>query len=837
MAEGSEQRHPNLDEHHRNVIEQIESIIERNFEESTNNAILITPNYIQKQQQITNLNFFNQPLSKRQFTQITKIISACQQLTQLTFMNCQLKNLIGIKNLTELKHLKWLNLHGNKITTIPQWIVTSPKEESFAITFTLDEFITTGKAIRLDGNPITTPPIEIARRGNEAILNYYQQLESHTQNDYLFEAKMLIVGEPGAGKTSLARKINNPNAELPLDTDTTHGIDVLNYQFTIHQQDFPNYQGEQSIEGKTFTTNLWDFGGQKIYLATHRFFLSNRALYVLISDSRTENTDFNYWLHVVEMFSPQSPILIILNEKEQRQHQFDPSLLKSRFSNIIDVQAVDLSSDDHTRLNTVRNVIRHHISKLPHVGSPLPGSWLEVRDRLHTIDEPTIRPDQYLDICTQAGIDKKQDAMQLSQYFHDIGVFLHYQKDEVLKHTIFLDSNWTTNTIYALLDDKSVFNNQGIISKKQAKAIWRQDTVNDKCDEFFRLMKVFHLAFEFKNSGKYIVPAKLPFAEAHHLELLPSVTSIQLGYKYDQFMPRGLLFNLMVELDYLITDRNKIWKQAAMFFKGSHQSMSTAIVIEDHYTQTITLNITGENPRDLLIIIMDKLDDINRQYQKLIVTKQIPCICAECERAEQPHFYPYNILKRRELNGKPTIECEKSYIDVSVNQLLAQITNRTSTSTEKKPVNNRNQIFISYNRNDERIFERVKVHFKGVNNANDNFIYWEDTQIKTGTGWFEDIKQSLERTKVAVLLISADFLASQFIKQHELPEIFTAMKQQGATIIPVLVSDCSLKNYPSLSGIQFVNKLDKPLNCLSDAQKETYLKILTDTVDEALNQR
>ena len=55
-----------------------------------------------------------------------------------------------------------------------------------------------------------------------------------------------------------------------------------------------------------------------------------------------------------------------------------------------------------------------------------------------------------------------------------------------------------------------------------------------------------------------------------------------------------------------------------------------------------------------------------------------------------------------------------------------------------------------------------------------------------------------------------------------MPEIFTAMEQQGATIIPVLVSDCSLKNYQSLSGIQFVNKLDKPLNSLSDAQKETY---------------
>ena len=100
--------------------------------------------------------------------------------------------------------------------------------------------------------------------------------------------------------------------------------------------------------------------------------------------------------------------------------------------------------------------------------------------------------------------------------------------------------------------------------------------------------------------------------------------------------------------------------------------------------------------------------------------------------------------------------------------------------------------------------------------------------------WFENIKQNLETTKVAVLLISADFLASDFIKQHELRAIFDAMEQQRATIIPVLVSDCSLKNYPSLSDLQFVNKLEKPLNSLSAAEQETYLKILTETVDEAL---
>ena len=53
--------------------------------------------------------------------------------------------------------------------------------------------------INLYGNPIETPPLEVAKQGNESIRNYYRQLEAQGK-DYLYEAKMLIVGEDESGK-------------------------------------------------------------------------------------------------------------------------------------------------------------------------------------------------------------------------------------------------------------------------------------------------------------------------------------------------------------------------------------------------------------------------------------------------------------------------------------------------------------------------------------------------------------------------------------------------------------------------------------------------------------
>jgi GTPase SAR1 family protein len=118
---------------------------------------------------------------------------------------------------------------------------------------------------------LSTPPPEIVRSGKETIISYFKQLKEQKE-DYLFEAKMLIVGEPGAGKTTMARKIENPDNTLPRENETTKGIDVKQYLFSLKKEDFPAYKDFEKLENIGFRLNLWDFGGQEIYKATHRFF-------------------------------------------------------------------------------------------------------------------------------------------------------------------------------------------------------------------------------------------------------------------------------------------------------------------------------------------------------------------------------------------------------------------------------------------------------------------------------------------------------------------------------------------------------------------------------------
>ncbi|HEV7397240.1 MAG TPA: TIR domain-containing protein [Pyrinomonadaceae bacterium] len=134
----------------------------------------------------------------------------------------------------------------------------------------------------------------------------------------------------------------------------------------------------------------------------------------------------------------------------------------------------------------------------------------------------------------------------------------------------------------------------------------------------------------------------------------------------------------------------------------------------------------------------------------------------------------------------------------------------------------RSTVFISYSHQDAEWLARLRIHLRPLERE-EKVEIWDDTKITTGTEWNEEIRKALSLTKVAVLLISADFLASDFIAADELPPLLLAAKEDGAKILPLILSPSRFLQTRNLAQFQAANDPAKPLIGLTKAEQENIL--------------
>ena len=503
---------------------------------------------------------------------------------------------------------------------------------------------------RISSNPLETPPPEIAVKGIADIRNYFQQLKAEGL-DQLYEAKLLIVGEPGAGKTTLAKKIINPDYELQ-DEVSTPGIEVMQWNFPV--------EGE-----RTYRVNIWDFGGQEIYHATHQFFLTKRSLYALVADTRKEDTDFFYWLNVVEMLSDKSPLLIVKNEKQDRHREINERQLKGRFSNLEKILTTNLATN--RGLPRVLEAMKYYISELPHIGSALPKTWVQVRKKMEEDTRYFISLEEYLAICENNGFSRRDDALQLSEYLHDLGVCLHFQDDPVLKKMVILKPEWGTDAVYKVFDNPGVIRNMGQFSDADLDGIWSEEKFDGMQYELVRLMMKFHLCYEIPGKpGTYIAPQLLTQNQAEYD--WDESDNLLLRYTYE-FMPKGIMLRFIVAMQKWIADQEYVWKSGVVL----EHDETKAEVIEYYDQRVVKIRVAGRNKRDMMTVVMHELDQIHGSFHELEYEKLIPCNCDKCKENQEPHFYRLESLKRRLADKRYQIECDQSFEMVDILRLIDDV--------------------------------------------------------------------------------------------------------------------------------------------------------------------
>jgi TIR domain len=145
----------------------------------------------------------------------------------------------------------------------------------------------------------------------------------------------------------------------------------------------------------------------------------------------------------------------------------------------------------------------------------------------------------------------------------------------------------------------------------------------------------------------------------------------------------------------------------------------------------------------------------------------------------------------------------------------------------------RDHVFISYSHEDERTLKALQRHL--IPFERDGRVQrWDDTRIGVGAGWREEIREAIDRAKVAVLLISDAFLASDFISKNELPPLLAAAAAKGVRIIPVIVRPCSFMAVRELSRFQAFNSPERSLAEMSPQPRARELVRLAELIAASL---
>lgn len=260
--------------------------------------------------------------------------------------------------------------------------------------------------------------------------------------------------------------------------------------------------------------------------------------------------------------------------------------------------------------------------------------------------------------------------LRISDFLHKLGICLHFQRDRVLKHYIILRPEWATNAVYAITLNEDVIAAKGCFTRTTAEQIWKEADYANLGDELLQLMENFNLCYPIPGlSDTYIAPQLLDYEPPDDYEW-DGHQDIVLCYEYE-FMPKGIITQLIVRLYRWIENQQVVWRSGVVL----NNRRARAEVIETYrpYRGEIFLRVSGIHRKEVLSVIVNEIDDINGSFEKIKVTKKIPCNCPECKADDNPHFFNLGILDRYLEKHRYDIVCDKSCLDVSVRNLLSVI--------------------------------------------------------------------------------------------------------------------------------------------------------------------
>jgi Leucine-rich repeat (LRR) protein len=381
----------------------------------------------------------------------------------------------------ELPELRTLQVRGNRLEALPFSLIRYKKLEGLYV----------------GENPLSAIPKGIITKEKDQsslseVLSYLRESAKGKRPNE--RVKLVLVGNGRTGKTSLYRRLKgepfNPREKF------THGVQLGQ----LDKQHLPDVRTD-SLE-----LQVWDFGGQEIFYATHQFFLNDNALYLLtwtdpayVEEARKQiESDFpdeawrsrEYWLENIRHHAPGSPILMVQTFADKRKIPIDEA---GYYEQPYRAVCLTFDASNDTGLAELRRELGRKLNEeLDFLGMPIASTYLDAvvgiseiaAEKRRSAERPVVSWSDFEAICRRIGLEPgEENARNLCRYLHHAGALVYFGDDArfpSLRDLIFIDPDWLTKQVYRLINPALA-----LCRYPLTQALWREVMGSDPENLYF----------------------------------------------------------------------------------------------------------------------------------------------------------------------------------------------------------------------------------------------------------------------------------------------------------------------------------------------------------------
>lgn len=736
---------------------------------------------------------YNLGLSEMGLTEVPPSVRKLRCLMGLGLGNNHLTELPGW--LGELAELQFLSVESNQLEKLPGSLRHLKQLTYFD---------------SRDNPKLGLPKEIIAGKVARQILDYYFRTRASSAPQPLNEFKLILVGRGLVGKTTLVHKLKTDKFKR---FKRTPGIKITEMPVTIADE--------------KMQAHVWDFGGQEIMHGTHRFFMTERALYLVLVSGRegTEDHDAEYWLSLVRSFAGDAAPVIVLRHKWDDMHfELNTQLLRDKFGQ--NLVFLETDSESGHGIKELRAEISKQAGAMPGLKASWPGEWRRVKDELPQAKNDYLTFDGFRAFCAERGVEKTEDQDALAGYLHELGLMLAYRKDEALRGFGVLNPQWVTQGIYTMLNARGLKEAGGRFTVEDFATVLSAKVYPAELHPYLlALMRKFRLCHPLDDSGcKHLIPELLTKEEPKLDNEFPPSECLGFLYRYESILPEGLMSRFIVET-YVHCEEKHVWRTGVVLKRDNCR----ALVRADTHGRRVSILVNGpaESRRVLLGIIREHFERLHGGYAKLPVVALVPLPGYPGSTVEYAKLIAYERAGETEYKE---VVLEREWTSLGFTpfgrEVLAKFNVKELLDDVDMPGAPRNvqvlksfmfpgqsdkelSLFISYSHKDELFRDELCAALTPYERTSELKL-WQDTVIVPGHKWEAEILRKLEEADLVVMLLSNDFIKSDYcmVQEYEVARRRDAVGE--CAIVPIVVRKCRFDKL-ELGKLQAILPEGKPI--------------------------